>query len=354
MNQSLGVMVLLLGCVAAGLAQSDTALFGDEGVRPQAVRQGSLGNCYFYASVAALAGTQPELLRQAIRTGEDGGMDVRFADGKHEIVRPEDVQFARKSGFDLSEGLWVAVLFRGYAQRTLRAALIQSVNKSSLPPSLKKLTIGFVEDSDLLLLAYDRAIRSQIDQSGDISRDGLRKQLHAELASLPLLGMWKDGIIEAIDASGFFENLAAQIKSNGELFGAYRSAGSGGLPERVLSAFTGEAHSYRFKNRNDAASAMAHALQKHQAVVVLTGDSAAPARGDKTQPPPDDDVEDWYIPGHAYTVLAVDTDSGAVTIRNPWGDHPAPAGEFTLPLERFFSAYIAYSASAPGQAHAEP
>jgi hypothetical protein len=348
MIRSLGVVLLLLGCAAAGWAGSDAELFGGQGVSPQAVRQGSLGNCYFYASIAALAGTQPELLRQAIRSDEDGGLQVYFADGKHETVRSEDVQFARKSGFDRSQGLWVAVLFRGYAQRTLRAALIQSVDQSGLPSPLKLFTSRMIDESDLLLLAYDRAIRSQIDQAGEISRDGLKKQLQVEIASVPLLGIWKDDIVEAMDSHGFFENLAAQVKANGELFGAYRSAGSGGMPEQVLTAFTGDAHSFRIETRKDAAIALAHALQNHQAVVAWTRDSDSPARD--TEPPLSaNGVGGWYIPGHAYSVLSLDTESDAVTLRNPWGSHPTPQGEFTLSMERFFTAYVAFSTSASAQ-----
>jgi hypothetical protein len=348
MNRSIGIVLLLLGFAAAALAQSEAELFGSKGIRPELVRQGSLGNCYFYASIAALAGTQPELLRQAIRSNEEGGLSVYFADGKSETVRPEDVQFARKSGFDRSQGLWVSVLFRGYAQRTLRAALIQSVDQSGLPSPLKLFTGRMIDDSDLLLLAYDRAIRSQIDQAGDISRDGLKKQLQVELASVPLLGIWKDDIVEAMDARGFFENLAAQVKANGELFGAYRSAGSGGMPEQVLTAFTGEAHSYRIEARKDSAVTLAHALQNHQAIVAWTRDSDTPAQ-DKAHSTPGNEAEDWYIPGHAYSVLSVDTDSGTVTMRNPWGNHPMPQGEFTLSMERFSSAYVAFSASASPQ-----
>jgi len=350
MIRSLGPVAFLLFSLTGALAQADAGLFGDQGVSPQTVRQGSLGNCYFYASVAALAETQPELLRQAIRRGEDGVLRVGFADGKYETVHAEDVQFARDGGFDLSEGVWVAVLFRGYAQRTLRTVLIESVNKSTLLPPLKSLTTGVIGSSDLVLLAYDRAIRSQIDQSGTISRKGLKTQLRKELDSVPLLGTWRDRIVELVDSSGFFESLAAQVKANGELFGAYRAAGSGGLSERVLSAFTGDAHSYEIKKRDGTVAAMSLALQRHQAVVAWTGESQANflSNSNKAQSLLEKDADSWYVPGHAYTVLAVNSALGTVTMRNPWGDHPAPGGEFTLSLQSFLSAYIGFSTSASG------
>jgi len=344
-------VTLLLLSLASGLAHGDTGLYGIRGVSPQAVRQGSIGSCYFYASIAALAATQPDSLRQAILSDENGGLRVRFADGKIEQIHDEDVQFARKSDFDLSEGLWVAVLFRGYAQRTLREALIHSVNASSLLFPLKSLTSGVIADSDLLLLAYDRAIRSQIDQSGNICRDGLKAQLSAELASVPLLGLWKDRAVSMLDSSDFFESLAAQIEANGELFGAYRAVGQGGLSEQVLSAFAGGARTYEIKNRDKTAAAISLALQKHQAVVAWTDDSPLDKLTTKAHSFLDDDAEDWYLRAHAYTVLAVNTTSGTVTIRNPWGSHPDPQGEFTLSLDEFVSAYTGFTTSVPGQHH---
>jgi hypothetical protein len=333
----------------SGFAYGDTSLYGSQGVTPQAVRQGSLGSCYFYASIAALAVAQPDSLRQAILSDENGGLRVRFADGQIEQVHAEDVQFARNSDFDLSEGLWVAVLFRGYAQRTLRGALIHSVNASSLPPQLKSLTSGLIANSDLLLLAYDRAIRSRIDQSGNITRDALKAQLSKELAPVPLLGVWKNQAIETVDAAGFFESLAAQIEANGELFGAYRAVGQGGLSGRVLSAFAGGAHAHEVHNRDQAAADISRALQQHQAVVAWTGNFPLETLTSKAHASLGDDADNWYLPAHAYTVLAVNTTSGTVTIRNPWGDHPDPAGEFTLSMDEFVSAYAGFTTSARNQ-----
>lgn len=349
MRHSFRLVTLLLLSFAFGLAHGDTGLYGNRGVTPRAVRQGSLGSCYFYASIAALALAQPDSLRQAILSDENGGLSVRFADGQVEQIHDEDVQFARKSDFDLSEGLWVGVLFRGYAQRTLRAALVNSVNASSLPPLLKGFASETIASSDLLLLAYDRAIRSQIDQSGNITRDALKAQLSKELSSAPMLGLWKDRAIEMLDSSGFFESLVAQIEANGELFGAYRAVGQGGLSGRVLSAFSGGVQTYEVENRKQAAADISQALQKHQGVVAWTGDFPLERLTLKAHSVPSDKTGTWYVPAHAYTILAVNTTAGTVTIRNPWGDHPEPEGEFTLSLDEFVSAYAGFNTSAPSQ-----
>jgi len=344
------ILALLLLCLAASWAHGETDLYGQHGISPQAVRQGALGSCYFHASIAALAQVRPDLLRQAIQSDEKGGLSVRFADGKIERVYPQDVQFARSSGFDLSEGLWVAVLFRGYAQRTLRIALTEAISKSAFPPQLKSLTSGLVGHSDTLLLAYDRAIRSQIGQLGDLSREGLKARLRQELASVPLLSFGTDRALELVDSSGFFEALAADIKANGELFGAYRAVGQGGIPGRVLTAFAGGAHSRDIIGHDDAAAAISSALQKHEAVVAWTGVSSAHTGGET--PLPSNDPADWFAPRHCYTVLALNPAAGTATLRNPWGDHPDPHGEFTLPLDVFISAYAGFTTSdtpQPGQ-----
>src|SRR6266545_4363319 len=97
----------LLLCLLPGTAFSATELYGKIGVAPQAVRQGLLGSCYFHASIASLASVRPELLRDAVRQDAKGNLSVRFADGKVENVYLDDVQYARSSGYDISEGLWV-------------------------------------------------------------------------------------------------------------------------------------------------------------------------------------------------------------------------------------------------------
>ena len=86
-------------------------LYGPLGVKPQAVRQGKLGSCYFHAAIAALAEFQAQGLRRMIQAHSDGSYTVRFADGVQENAYAQDVEYARESGYDLSEGLWVAVCF---------------------------------------------------------------------------------------------------------------------------------------------------------------------------------------------------------------------------------------------------
>ena len=62
-----------------------------------------------------------------IQANSDGSYTVTFGDGKKETAYPEDLRYTHDSGYDLSDGQWVAVLFRAYAQRVLRESLLQAI-----------------------------------------------------------------------------------------------------------------------------------------------------------------------------------------------------------------------------------
>jgi len=144
----------------SGYAQ-DTALYGAHGISPQAVRQGQLGSCYFHATIAALAKIAPGTLRSAISQNPNGGYKVHFYSGADEAVYASDVEYGRTHGYDRSEGTWVAVLMRAYAQRVLRQSLVVAIQKSDvIPVFIHPMAISWLDGSDTLLVAYDRAIRS--------------------------------------------------------------------------------------------------------------------------------------------------------------------------------------------------
>lgn len=304
------------------------ALFGPAGVRPQAVRQGSLGSCYFHSAIAAIAASNPDSLQNAIQTLKEDQWKVKFADGKTENVYVNDVRYARDSGFDRSDGLWVSILFRAYAQRTMRQALLDAVNSSDFPLIIKSNGAAFFASNDLLLLVYDRAIRATISQEGEIDRQLLSKNLDQELAAVSISSDTRTLLLRMLDSKGYFDALATKVKNNGELFGAYRAVGQGGIPEEVLAAFTGKADGINVSTSNVAA-ALVRAQQNHQAVIASTRSTLQSAAQDK----------DWYVASHAYTILGFDAGQKTVTLRNPWGDHPDPEGVFTIPLDTFVSAY---------------
>lgn len=336
-------IALLLAILPFSLSAKVPDLYGPSGVRAQAVRQGSLGSCYFHSAIAAIAATEPEALKRAIEPGKQGQWKVRFADGKTENVYLDDVQYARNSGFDRSEGLWVSILFRAYAQRIMREGLLEAVKASDFPAMIKSSGISFFSTNDLLLLAYDRAVRATVSQEGEINQKLLATNLDKEMAAVSIPADTRKMLLHMLDSKGYFNALAAKIETNGELFGAYRAIGQGGLPEEVLAAFTGKANGVNVNSSSQFVSALSRAQQSHLAITASTGSGLAPRLlglfrslgGGK----------DWYVESHAYTILSFNVDQKTVTLRNPWGDHPDPEGVFTIPLDTFTSAYerIAFS-----------
>ena len=307
------------------------------------MRQGSLGSCYFHSAIAAIAATDPAAVQRAIQTVKPDQWKVTFADGKSENVYLADVQYTRNSGFDRSDGLWVAILFRAYAQRTMREGLLEAVAATELPGMIKSKGSAFFSSNDVLLTVYDRAVRSAVSQDGDINRKLLADQLDHEMSAVFIPASTRTFVLRMLDAKGYFDVLAAKVKNNGELFGAYRAIGQGGLPEEVLAAFTGKSSGVNVNAGPAIVSTLSRAQQSHLAITASTRDSVAPkflevASG--TAP-----AKDWFVGSHAYTILSFDSIQKTVTLRNPWGNHPDPEGMFTIPLETFVSAYerIAFS-----------
>ncbi len=320
------------------LARAGDDLYGSKGIAPEAVRQGTLGSCYFHAVVAALAEHSQSAIRKMIQANADGSYTVIFSDGKKETAYPEDLRYARESGYDLSDGQWVAVLFRAYAQRVLRQSLLQAIDASDIFPMLKQPAEELVSSSDQLVLAYDRAIRAQVDQYGNIDRGQLETRLKKEMAANNVPDSIQSSITGMLESSGFFDKMAAMIQQNGELFGAYRAVGQGGLADRTMETLAGSTRSQENQSEAQTAVALATAVNGEMPIVACTGGSRyyqALANG-RTLPP---DTQTWYVNAHCYTVLSYDASAVSVSIRNPWARHPDPDGVFSLPLSRFYLAF---------------
>ena len=331
-------MALLVCSMGLPLQAVATDLYGPHGVKPQAVRQGKLGSCYFHAVIAALAESQPEGLQGMIQANRDGTYTVRFADAVKENAYPEDVQYTRESGYDLSEGLWVAVLFRAYAQRVLRQSLVSGIESSELFPFVKSYVKDFVAANDPLLLAYDRAIRSQVDQDGNIDRSKLELQLREEMNPLSIPDEMRESVIKLLESGGFFDSIAELIKQNGEIFGAFRAVGQGGIAERVMQTMTGTVLFVLNESENQVGSALEQAFKAGRPVVACSGGSLFYRQLAEGRSLPAD-TQDWYVNAHCYTALAYDGNGQTVTLRNPWARFPEPDGVFTLPLKSFVPAF---------------
>jgi len=326
----------LLACGLSAAAVGENApLYGSQGISVQAVRQGTLGSCYFHASIAALAQSSPATLRAAIRSNPGGGYRVHFLDGPDEVVFPEDVSFGREHNFDRSDGTWVAVLMRGYAQRELRKSLVHAIQKSdAIPIYVKPIGLSLLEQSDLLLVGYDRAVRAVVQQDGVIDRNQLKAHLAGQLGGLGISATEAQMLTGFLDERGFFDALAATVQENGEVFGAYKSLGQGGVPGHVFEAFLGQSFSGLVADRKLTVEQLRQLRSGRMAVVAGSWSSANGA---------DYGNADWWVAAHAYTVLSYDDAAGTVTLRNPWGTKPDPDGVFTLPLTVFLNAYQTYT-----------
>jgi len=325
--------VVILGARPTRAAEP---LYPAQGIRAEAVRQGIMGSCYFHSSIAAIANTDPNRLASAIQP-VGANYRVRFSDGYTELVRPEDVAYARQNGYDRSDGLWVAVLFRGYGQRVLREALMLAIDNRSFSPLLKGEFERLIASTDLPLLAYDRAIRSQIDQAGSLSADSLRYRIDQEVGKLPLPSSAKAVTEQMLTSKGILDSASAMVEENGEVFGAYRAAGQGGLPERVLMAFGGSGHSLQKGSSAQVRGLLSSAQAGRHAVVAATS-PATFEEVKKLAPDLPGSASDWYTPEHAYTVLEFDGNN--VTLRNPWADHPHDSrGIFKLPIDEFMAVF---------------
>jgi hypothetical protein len=342
-NPYAGIAVLLLGSGLAlaglperGMAQ-DTALYGVHGISPQSVLQGHLGSCYFHATIAALAKTAPGTLSSAIRRNPNGSYKVHFFSGADEVVYPIDVEYGRTHSYDRSDGTWVAVLMRAYAQRTLRFSLVEAIQKSTvIPMFIQPLAISWLDKSDTLLVAYDRAIRFVVSQDGKMDQQALKQSLAGELLTEGIPSTEAQALVNFLDEKGFFAVLSRTVQENGEVFGAYKSLGQGGIPIRVMEAFMGHGKANAGMT-NDPQQTMEQ-LRRFRA-----GGVAMVAGTKVTAPNLQIAGANWWVASHCYTLMSYDDAEQTVTLRNPWGAHPSPDGIFTQPLSVYLDSYESYT-----------
>ncbi|MBX9670262.1 MAG: hypothetical protein K2X93_21860 [Candidatus Obscuribacterales bacterium] len=85
-------------------------------IKPEAVKQGGVGDCFFLSVVGSLATHDPEQLLSMIKTTDKGDFEVRFPGAKGKVVtvaRPTDAELFLYAGAT-EHGIWVSVLERAY------------------------------------------------------------------------------------------------------------------------------------------------------------------------------------------------------------------------------------------------
>lgn len=106
-----------------GVRQAERRLYADESkpvrsIKPEAVQQGGIGNCYFMAALASLAETNPQAIADMIADNGDGTFTVKFAGAPDQPVTvsaPTDQELQLFQGGS-KHGLWAAVMEKAYGQ----------------------------------------------------------------------------------------------------------------------------------------------------------------------------------------------------------------------------------------------
>ena len=315
------------------------ALYPESGISAANVKQGQISSCYFFATVGAIAQAKPTAVSDAIKDLGGGSYKVSFLNGKSETVSEDDAMFARRNGFDRSNAFWVALFLRAYAQTTLRDTLLAAIDASQLSPFFKSTAKLYMVNNDLILLAYDRAVREQVSQNGSFDPAKLQATLTAQMNALGLPKPTQTQVLGYLNDKDFFNVLTKTVEQNAELFGAYKAVNAGGIPRKVFAAFLGDTDArYVDAEHGDIIRSMLTSIHTGGVGGVASTRASIPedmqyrVKNDTKYP-------DWWIGGHAYTILDFDPDTNMVSLRNPWGQRPDPDGNLSIPLADFMAGY---------------
>ncbi|HEY9785551.1 MAG TPA: C2 family cysteine protease [Candidatus Obscuribacterales bacterium] len=89
-----------------------------DAIRPEAIRQGAIGDCYFMSAVASLAGSNPEAIRDMIQDNHDGTYTVTFPGAPDEpitVEAPTEAEMARFAE-PTAYGSWPCILEKAYGK----------------------------------------------------------------------------------------------------------------------------------------------------------------------------------------------------------------------------------------------
>ncbi len=323
-------------------APAGPALYGKDGATPKSVRQGSASASYFHAAIAAIAKASSDKLRKDIARNPGGGFLVNFPDGTEEYVLVVDADYPKAHHLDNSEGDWVAVLMRGYAQHALRIGILEALqNSSTIPASTKSEATTLFGESGPLLVAYDRAVRSTVSEGAPIiegvlklNKANLKSALTTQFKALDVSATEYKTLLSLLDDETFFNTLSFVVQRDGEIFGVEKNAVEAATPQRVMQAFLGSG--YLFTTSNQEMTSKYLAMQKTGQAMTATTRASLP-----------EGITDaaWFTTTHTYSVMDYNDAAQTITLRDPKGTLPAPDGLFTIPVATFFKAFSVCSSS---------
>jgi len=177
-----------------------------------------------------------------------------------------------------------------------------------------------------------------VSQDGTMDQYALKQSLATELHTEGIPTSEAQALVGFLDEKGFFAVLEQTVRDNGEVFGAYKDLGQGGIPNRVMDAFLG-----KDKSKTDLTNNYQQTMEQLRR---FRAGGVAMVAGTKSMAPNQQIASaNWWVASHAYTVMSYDDDAQTVTLRNPWGGHPGPDGIFTLPLSVYLDGYESYTYS---------
>ncbi len=167
------------------LEKGTESLFGDEskdggGIKASAVRQGSVGNCYFMAGLASLAEASPQTIKNMITSNSDGTFTVRFPaipDEPFVVSRPteaESMLYSRSS----QSGIWPQLIEKAYGAYRIKHGLVK--------PEARDRETGIAQEGS---------------DGGDTIANGMRLLSSGEVAFIEIADKSEQEIAASISAS---------------------------------------------------------------------------------------------------------------------------------------------------------
>ena len=154
-----------------------------QSINPDAIRQGRIGDCYFEASLAAVAKSNPELIKNSIKDNHDGTYTVTFPgdpNTKITVSAPTEAEIGlyNSSG---KNGIWASVMEKAFGQyKADHAHFWQSTNGT---PQSNADGGGYATDVLKLLTGSDVNSISLDDSAA--KKAEVAKQLEAAFSSNP-------------------------------------------------------------------------------------------------------------------------------------------------------------------------
>lgn len=103
--------------------QTDRHLFADQSnplasIKPDAINQGGIGDCYLIAAISSFAAQSPETIKNMLKDNQDGTYSVTFPDSPDKPVTvnaPTDAELGTYAHVG-KDGIWPAVLEKAYGK----------------------------------------------------------------------------------------------------------------------------------------------------------------------------------------------------------------------------------------------